>query len=84
MTSEDKQAQELIKASLTKDAPSYEELRLHARTEHDDAYTGFMHYYLEHSKTYRTMTTTADLKVTIELALIDKERESKNISSSKN
>ena len=80
MTSEDKQAQELIKASLTKDAPSYEELRLHARTETDDPYTGFMHYYLDHSKTCRTMTTIADLKITIKLALIDKEGDSKNIS----
>ena len=80
MTSEDKQAQELIKASLTKDAPSYEELRLHARTETDDPYTGFMHYYLDQSKTFQTMTTKADLKVTMELALIDQERESKNIS----
>ena len=81
MTSEEKKAQELIKASLSKDAPSHEELRLHARTEHDDRYTGFMHYYLDQSKTYRTMTTTADLKVTKELALIDQERESNNKSS---
>ena len=82
MTTEEKKAQQLIKQHLSKDAPSYQELIQHARTTVDDPYFGYMHFYLDHSKNYQTMSSTADPKVTMELARIDQVENSKKMNSS--
>ena len=71
MTTEEKKAQQLIRQHLSKDAPSYKELIQYARTACDDPLVGYTHYYLDHSKDERTMSSSADPKVTMELALID-------------
>ena len=71
MTSEEKRAQQLIKRYLSKDAPSYNELIQNVNTTCDGACVGYMHYYLDYSSSAQTMSTSADYKVTMELALID-------------
>ena len=60
----EQEAQQLIKQHLSIDAPSYHELiQCH--------FTGFMHYYLQQSTNFQTMSTTADFDVTMKLATID-------------
>ena len=70
MKAEEKEAKELIKQHVSKDAPSYQNLS-------QGNFYGFMGYYLSHSKNNQTMSTTADHDVTIKLAKIDKLRDDK-------
>ena len=70
MIAEEKQAKALIKKHLGRDAPSYQEL-----TSYENPYTGFMDFYLEHSRNDEKMTTSADYDVTMTLAEIDQSRD---------
>ena len=75
MNAEEEEAKELIEQHLPNDtptAPSYQELI-------QLGYNGFVGYYLKHSKTYETMSTTADYDVTMKLAHIDQPRDNKEI-----
>ena len=69
MATLEQRAQQIIKQHLALNAPSYEELK------NKLGWTGFMHYYLQHSINYQTMSSTADYNVMLELASIDKFRD---------
>ena len=66
MTTLEQEAQQLIKQHLSKDAPSYQKLR-----SYKNPYYGFVEYYLQFSRNFQTMSTTADYDVTMKLASID-------------
>ena len=68
----EQQAQQLIKQHLSKVAPSYREL-----TSSESQFTGFMNYYLKHSRNDETMSTSADYFVMMRLAQIDQLRDFK-------
>ena len=72
MIAEEKQAKELIKKHLGRDAPSHQEL-----TSYVNIFYGFMHYYLLHSKNQEKMTTSADYNITVTLARYDQPRDNK-------
>ena len=69
----EQRAQEIIKQELSKNAPSYEEVK----NKYD--YTGFMEYYLRHSTNYQKMSTSADFNVMLDLACIDQFRNQNTI-----
>ena len=73
MIAEEKQAKDLIKKHLGRDAPSYQGLI------QNDWY-GFMAYYLYNSKKDEKMTTSADYDVTMTLAKCDQPRDYKNLN----
>ena len=47
-------SQKIIKRELSRDAPSYETIR-----SYENPFTGFLNYYLQHTKNDKTLTTTA-------------------------
>ena len=61
----EQRAQEIIKQELSKNAPSYEEVK------NKHGFTGFMQCYLRHSKNNQKMSTRVDFNVMLELASID-------------
>ena len=69
MATLERRAQQIIKQHLSRNAPSYEEVK----NKHD--YTGFTEAYLRHSKNNQTMSTTADYNVMLKLASVDKLRD---------
>ena len=82
MIAEEKQAKDLIKKHLGRDAPSYQELKsLKKSSELKNPYTGFMAYYLYNSKNDEKMTTSADYDVTMTLAKCDQPRDYKNLNN---
>ena len=71
ITNFEQRAQQIIKQHLSIIASPYEKVK------NELGYTGFMHYYLQHSQNDQTMSTTADYNVMLELASIDKFRDHK-------
>ena len=68
----EQRAQEIIKQHLSKNAPSYEEIKSLGAT-------GFMNVYLGFSRDNRTMSSVADYNIMLELASIDQFRDHKNV-----
>ena len=65
----EQRAQEIIKQHLSKNAPSYIDVKNKLE------YTGYMEVYLRYSKNNKTMSSAADYNVMLELASIDKFRD---------
>ena len=72
----EQRAQEIIKQHLSKNAPSYEDVK------NKHGFTGYMDVYLQHSKNDQTMSSAADYNVMLELASIDQFRDHNTIFNS--
>ena len=64
----EQRAQEIIEQHLSKNAPSYEDVK------NKHGYTGYMNVYLSFSKNNQTMSSAAEYNIMLELASIDKSR----------
>ena len=64
----EQRAQEIIKQHLSKNAPSYEEVK-------SVGFTGYMDVYLRYSGNDQTMSSAAEYNVMLELASIDQFRD---------